>query len=85
MTTFLLGAETMAAAIAGLFFLRFWRETGDRLFAIFAISFWLLAANWAGLGIYGANTEAVRYPYFLRLAAFCLILYGIAHKNRRGS
>ena len=30
------GAIVMGYAVAGLFFLRFWRETRDRLFLIFA-------------------------------------------------
>lgn len=30
--------------VAGLFFLRFWRASPDRLFASFAAAFWLLAA-----------------------------------------
>ena len=29
--------------IAGLFFLRFWHSSRDRLFAMFAVAFWLLA------------------------------------------
>src|SRR6185437_2491408 len=29
-------------AVAGLFFVRFWRRTSDRLFAIFGLAFWLL-------------------------------------------
>jgi hypothetical protein len=35
----LLGAISMASLIAGLFFLRFWKDTGDRFFLFFAVSF----------------------------------------------
>ena len=38
------GAMVMAYLAAGLFFLRFWRQTHDRLFAMFAAAFWILAA-----------------------------------------
>ena len=37
MEQFIMGAIAMASAVVALFFLRFWRETGDRLFAIFAV------------------------------------------------
>ena len=33
------GAIVMGYAVAGLFFIRFWRQTRDRLFLIFAVSF----------------------------------------------
>ena len=36
-------AITMAYGISGLFFVRFWKETRDGLFASFAAAFWLLA------------------------------------------
>ncbi len=35
----------MGFAVAGTFFLRFWRKTRDRLFILFALSFFLMAAN----------------------------------------
>ena len=42
----LVAATNVATATAGLFFLRFWRKTRDRLFAIFACAFWLMGVNW---------------------------------------
>ena len=42
---FLHGAIAMGFAVAGLYFLRFWRDTGDRLFAFFAAAFWVFAAE----------------------------------------
>jgi hypothetical protein len=44
---FLSGAITMGCATAGLFFLRFWKRTRDRLFIAFALAFWLLAIGQA--------------------------------------
>lgn len=44
-----MGAIAMASAIAALYFLRFWRDTGDRLFAIFALAFLLLGITRLGL------------------------------------
>ena len=78
---FLLGVIAVACAAAGLFFLRFWRTTRDRLFAIFAIAFWVLGLNWAALAVIKQD-EARTWLYVIRLAAFVLILVGIIDKNR---
>lgn len=79
---FLLGVLVMAAATAGVFFLRFWRKTHDRLFLIFALAFWLLGMNWLLLAFVRAD-ETRTWLYVLRLVAFCLIIYGIVDKNRQ--
>jgi hypothetical protein len=71
----------MSAAVAGTFFLRFWRRTRDRLFAIFAAAFWLMGLNWLLLAIY-AGDEINSAVYGIRLLAFVLILIGIVDKNR---
>jgi hypothetical protein len=78
---FVLGMIVMSSAAAGLFFLRFWRKTHDRLFAIFAIAFWLLGVNWLTLAFINQN-EVRTWLYTIRLAAFILILIGIIDKNR---
>jgi len=81
---FLLGMIVMGCVVAGLFFVRFWRKTRDRLFAIFAISFWLLAVNWLLLAT-SDQGEIQTTLYMIRLGAFLLILIGIADKNRASS
>jgi hypothetical protein len=82
MEAYLDGAITMAFATAGLYFLRFWRDTGDRLFLIFACSFWLLAVARFGLVMTGEDEADRRvYFYLLRLIAYLLILYAILEKN----
>jgi hypothetical protein len=78
---FLLGTVVMACVVVGLFFLRFWRRTRDRLFAIFAAAFWLLGLNWLLLAIFGRN-ETQTALYLIRLLAFVLILIAIVDKNR---
>lgn len=79
---FLLGGVVMACGVAGLFFLRFWRKTRDRLFAVFAIAFWVLGLNWLALAF--VNQDEVRTAlYVIRLLAFLLILLGILDKNRK--
>ena len=81
MNEFLHGLLVMACAVAGLFFLRFWRKTRDRLFIVFAIAFWLLASNWLCLAWSRMNEPHTLF-YVIRLAAFVLILIGIWDKNR---
>ena len=79
---FLLGAVVMACAVAGACFLRFFRKTRDRLFAIFAIAFWILGLNWLALAFTERN-EVRTALYFVRTLAFVLILVAIVDKNRR--
>jgi hypothetical protein len=83
MEELLTGGIAMASAVAALFFLRFWRDSGDRLFAIFAIAFLLLAITRIGLAISNEQTESHTHWYWVRLAAFVLILLAIVDKNRR--
>jgi hypothetical protein len=83
MEDMLMGGIAMASAVAALFFLRFWRDSGDRLFAIFAIAFFLLAVTRVGLALSSTQTEGHTHWYWVRLAAFVLILVAIVDKNRR--
>ena len=78
------GAIVMGYAVAGLFFARFWRQTRDRLFLIFAISFWLLGTQRLALALTSAVVESDTAFYFVRLLAFLLILAAIIDKNRGG-
>ena len=78
---FMLGGLVMGCFVAGLFFLRFFRKTRDRLFAIFATAFWLLGLNWLLLAL-TAQDEVQPWYYVIRLLAFVLILFAIIDKNR---
>ncbi len=82
MDQFVLGALMMGSALAGLFFLRFWRETGDRLFASFAAAFWLLGLTRFYMALFGEVSEGHTFVYLLRLLAFVLMLAAIIDKNR---
>ena len=79
--TFLSGMTTMGFAVAGVFFLRFWRRTSDSLFLAFAAAFWLLAVNQALVGLLEAPREDKVWIYLLRLAAFLLIIFAVVGKN----
>jgi hypothetical protein len=84
MTNVLLwGVTATAFAAAGVFFVRFWRQTRDRFFVLFAFAFGLIAANYIGLATVSETTEARAWLYALRLAAFVTIIAAIVDKNRR--
>lgn len=80
--TFLAGAATIAAAAISLFFLRFWRDTRDRLFLLFAIAFAIFAVNRLALTIVDQEGETLLYA--ARAGAFGLIIAAVADKNRAG-
>lgn len=80
---FLSGAVTFGFVVAGLFFLRFWKRTGDGLFVAFALAFWLLGLTQALLAFTDIPVEERSWLFLLRLAAFSLILISIWLKNRR--
>ncbi|MEW6736664.1 MAG: DUF5985 family protein [Acidobacteriota bacterium] len=82
MVDFLMGAIMMAYFISGFFFLRFWYETRERLFIIFALAFWVLTVNQLGFVILNLLNETNSYLYIVRLIAFILILIAIIDKNR---
>ena len=68
MSQTVMGAIAMGFGIAGLFFLRFWRETRDRLFFFFAIAFFILAASRIGVALTTPGATPGEYLYWIRLA-----------------
>lgn len=79
----MMGALAMGFAVAALFFLRFWNETRDRLFAFFSLAFLVLAINRVVLALDSWQGEQGDYVYWVRLTAFALILLAILDKNRK--
>ena len=82
MELFLMGVIAMGSWVAATFFLRFWRETGDRLFLIFSAAFFLLGLTRLGLALTLSSSETHTYLYWARFAAFLLIIVAIVDKNR---
>ena len=80
---FMGGALTLGYLIGALFFLKFWRRTGDGLFVAFSAAFALLAANQAAPALFGIRDEALGGVYLLRLGGFLLIIAAILGKNLR--
>jgi hypothetical protein len=77
----ILGAIAMASLVASLFFLRFWKNTRDRFFLLFAVAFFAEALNRAALGLTTVSQEHEPFFYLVRLFAFGLILVAIVDKN----
>ena len=80
MILYLQGALTICFLVAGTFFWRFWRQTHDRLFLLFALSFWLQALTRIALTALQDYEERI-YLYLLRLLAYALIVMAIVMKN----
>ena len=76
------GAIAMGYAVAGLFFLRFWKRGKDPLFLSFAIAFWILGATRIGLVATYERYEGTIF-YIFRFIAFTLIIWAIWYKNTK--
>jgi len=85
MFLFLSGVVMAGCFVAATFFVRYRRRSGDRFFVFFAIAFALLGLERLGLAVRNAPEEPHTGMYFLRLAAFVLIIIAILDKNRGGS
>lgn len=79
---FLSGITVCSCWGAAVFFLRYWRDTRDRLFLLFAIGLFVLSLNWVALEIVRPVAETRHYFYVIRLIAFACIVAGIWDKNR---
>jgi uncharacterized membrane protein HdeD (DUF308 family) len=80
-TAFLLGVIAAFSLIAGLFFVRFWRETRDSFFLAFAVFFFVEAGNRVALLFLSRPNEGSPWIYVIRLVALLIILAAILHKN----
>ena len=66
----LIGAIAMASLTAGLFFLRFWKDTNDRFFLFLAISFFVEGLNRFALAMTGNPNEDRPFFYFVRFPGY---------------
>lgn len=85
MLDFIRGAVAMGFLVAAGFFIRFWRQTRDRLFCLFAIAFVLISANNALQTVMHESVQNNILPYVIRLLAFLIIALAIIDKNVRPS
>ena len=80
MSDFLSGASMFASLAIAVFFFRFWRAAGDRLFLFFALAFGVFAVN--RVLLFALDEEVEVWVYASRAAAFLLIIAAIVDKNR---
>lgn len=81
MTDLVTGMIAMASLIIGLFFLRFWRNTRDRFFLYFALSFGIEGVHRIVTAIGYDEHEESPLHYLVRLLAYGLIIWAILEKN----
>ena len=79
---FLLGVIVTTSLIAGLYFLKFWRRTGDSLFQAFAAAFIIEGINRIFFLFMEHPNEGSPIVYTVRFLAFLLIVIAIVRKNR---
>lgn len=79
---FVSGATMAASLVIALVFFRYWRQTSDRLFLMFALGFLVFSVSRLILAFLEEDDEGRVYVYGLRLVAFLLILAAIIDKNR---
>jgi hypothetical protein len=80
-TDILLGAVIMGDVIAAVFFVRYWRLTGDRFFLFFSASFIAIAVSRV---VVDENLPPVGYEpfgYIIRILSYLFIIGGILYKN----
>jgi predicted permease len=82
MEQMMLGAIAAASATIALFFVRFWRQTRDQFFLLFAAAFVLEAIDRVALALLPYADEDEPLFYLVRLLAYGLILVAIWRKNR---
>ena len=79
----MLGASAMGMFVAGLLFLRHWRDGRDRFFLLFALSFFVESFSRVALAATPRPDEGSPWFYGVRLVVYGLILLAILDKNVR--
>jgi hypothetical protein len=81
LTHVLLGAVIMGDVIAALFFVRFWKLTGDRFFLFFTGSFVAIAVSRIVVDEYLPPIGYEPFGYAIRILSYLFIIAGILYKN----
>ena len=82
LVAFLFGFLSMGFVASGLFFLRFWALTRDRLFLLLAIAFAVFAVERAAaLETFDISGGSL-WPYVLRIIGFAIVIAALIDKNR---
>ncbi len=79
---FLLGIIVTASLAASAFFLKFWKQTRDKLFLGFSAAFAIEGCNRVAFLFVDHPDEGSPLIYTVRLFSYLLILAAIVNKNR---
>jgi len=79
---FLLGVIVTASLAVSAFFLKFWRQTRDKLFLGFSAAFAIEGVNRIAFLLVDHPDEGNPAIYTVRLFSYLLILAAIVNKNR---
>lgn len=79
------GALAVGYLVAALFFLKFWRRTGQGLFVWFALAFLVFGFQPALDGVLAPAGEVEARLFLLRPLGFLLIIAGIIWANRKAA
>lgn len=79
---FLLGVIVTASLVVSAFFLKFWRQTHDKLFLGFSAAFAIEGINRLAFLFLDNPNEGNPVIYTVRLFSYLLILAAIVNKNR---
>lgn len=77
----LIGIVITCSLVIGLFFLKYWKQTNDRFFLLFACSFLIQGGYRLLQGTIISWNEGEPYAYLIRLFAYGLIIIAIFGKN----
>ncbi|MGH8228274.1 MAG: DUF5985 family protein [Steroidobacteraceae bacterium] len=83
MRPFIFGLLVMSCAVVAVFFLHYWKSSGDRLFGFFAAAFTAMGVEWFMQMLVAPALPTLKYVYLIRLFAFILIIIAIVDKNAR--
>jgi uncharacterized membrane protein HdeD (DUF308 family) len=72
----------MGNLVAGIFFLRYWRDGQDLFFLLFALSFFVQTVDRVLLALSAHPNEGHPWNYGVRLVAYLLIIVAVLVKNR---
>jgi uncharacterized membrane protein HdeD (DUF308 family) len=78
---FLLGVIATSSLTAGVFFLKFWKQTRNSLFLAFGLAFLVEGLNRCAVLLLEKPNDGSPYIYLVRLLAFLLILAAILRNN----
>lgn len=83
MVCFFSGSIFALFLVISLFFLRYGQRTGERLFYLFSVSFFLMALERFLTVSLQLDDEKQWFLYLIRLVAFLLIIKAVVDQNRR--